>query len=85
MRPAKPADACVARVERQMQQRRQTIDIAAPLFGAQDQVTGASQLGHLNTDGLRSYLFYEGCIEDFLKPREGSGHSRTIDELGGHR
>jgi len=31
-------------------------------------------------DGLRSYFFYEGCIEDFLKPREGPGHSRTVDD-----
>ena len=40
--------------------------------------TGASQSGRLSTDGLRSYFFYKGRIEDFLKPREGSGHSRTV-------
>ena len=36
--------------------------------------------GRLSTPGLRSYFFYEGCIEDLLKPREGSGHCRTVDD-----
>src|SRR5262245_66214039 len=38
-----------------------------------------SRLGSLCTDGLRSYFIYKGCIENFLKSREGSGHGRTVD------
>ena len=49
--------------QRRMQQRRRSIDVVAP--------RAACQSGRLSMDGLRSYFFYEGCIEDFLKPREG--------------